>query len=233
MKILLTTCLIVGATWSTLAWSSDAPATGHGTNSALRGTVLEVKDVDSYTYMRIKTKDAETWVAVEKTPLKKGATVTIENPMVMNNFESKSLKKTFPTIVFGTLANGNKVTTAAHAGATKMEDTAAPIKVTKAPGANGYTVADVVLKSQSLKDKPVVIHAKVVKFSAAIMGKNWIHLRDGSGTAADNNNDILVTSTEKVTVGDVVTVTGVVRVNKDFSAGYSYKVLIEEGSIQR
>ena len=33
-------------------------------------------------------------------------------------------------------------------------------------------------------------------------------------------------------VGDVVTVTGVVRLDKDFGAGYVYKVLIEDGSIQ-
>jgi hypothetical protein len=31
---------------------------------------------------------------------------------------------------------------------------------------------------------------------------------------------------------DVVTISGVVRVNKDFGAGYSYKVLIEEATIQ-
>jgi hypothetical protein len=238
MKILFATCLIVGASWSTLAWSSDAPATGHGNNGPLRGTVLEVKDVDSYTYLRIKTKDAETWAAVERTTLKKGATVTIENPMVMNNFESKALKKTFPSIVFGTLAGSNKDAATATAsagtgaGVAKIADTA-PIMVSKASGPNGHTVAEVVLKSQALKDKQVVIHAKVVKFSPAIMGKNWIHLRDGSGSAADNNNDILVTSAEKVNVGDVVTLKGVVRVNKDFGAGYSYKVLIEEGIVQR
>jgi hypothetical protein len=104
--------------------------------------------------------------------------------------------------------------------------------VTKATGANARTVAEVVTKSADLKDKQVRVRGKVVKYSAAIMGKNWIHLRDGSGSDADNTNDILVTSAAPVKLGDVVTVAGVVRVNKDFGAGYIYKVLIEDATIQ-
>jgi hypothetical protein len=78
----------------------------------------------------------------------------------------------------------------------------------------------------------VQVRGKVVKFSPQIMGKNWIHLRDGSGSASDNSNDILVTSSAQTNVGDVVTVTGTVRVDKDFGAGYVYKVLIEEATLQ-
>jgi hypothetical protein len=71
-----------------------------------------------------------------------------------------------------------------------------------------------------------------VKYNAGIMGKNWIHLRDGSGVATDNTNDVLVTTTTQAKLGDIVTVTGVVRTDKDFGSGYSYKVLIEEATLQ-
>jgi hypothetical protein len=64
------------------------------------------------------------------------------------------------------------------------------------------------------------------------MGKNWIHLRDGSGSAADSSNDVLVTTDASAKIGDVVTVSGVVHTNKDFGAGYSYKVLIEEATLK-
>jgi len=64
------------------------------------------------------------------------------------------------------------------------------------------------------------------------MGRNWIHLRDGSGVAADNTNDILVTTTQQAKLGDVVTVSGVVRTDKDFGSGYAYKVLIEEATFK-
>jgi hypothetical protein len=72
----------------------------------------------------------------------------------------------------------------------------------------------------------------VVKYNPGIMGKNWIHLRDGTGSAADNTNDILVTSANEARIGEVYTVKGIVRVDKDFGSGYSYKVLIEEASFQ-
>ena len=106
------------------------------------------------------------------------------------------------------------------------------INVSKAPGQNAYTVAEVIDQASSLKDKPVVVRAKVVKFSPEIMNKNWIHLRDGSGSAANKNNDLVVTSKDQAKVGSVVVVKGVVRTNKDFGHGYSYSVLIEDASVQ-
>jgi hypothetical protein len=231
MKRLTLAIVLAGASLATSVWAADAPAMAAPSGSVVTGVILEVKDVDSYTYIRLKTKDGETWAAVSTAPLKVGATVTIGDAMVMKNFESKSLKKTFPSIVFGNLGGSNKSVGDPHAGSPKVADTT-PIKVPKATGANARTVAEVITKSAELKDKPVRVRGKVVKYSGAIMGKNWIHLRDGSGTDADNTNDILVTSAVPVKLGDVVTVAGVVRVNKDFGAGYSYKVLIEEATIQ-
>ena len=73
---------------------------------------------------------------------------------------------------------------------------------------------------------------KVVKYNAGIMGKNWIHLRDGSGDASKDTNDILVTTQAQAKVGDVVTASGIVRTNKDFGAGYTYKVLIEDAALK-
>ena len=78
----------------------------------------------------------------------------------------------------------------------------------------------------------MVVSGKVVKYNPAIMGKNWIHLRDGSGHAAKETNDILVTTAAQANVGDVVTVSGIVRTNKDFGSGYTYKVLIEDATLK-
>ena len=86
--------------------SHAMPATSQGAGgTAVQGEVLEVKDVEGYTYLRLKTKDGETWAAVATAPVKKGSTMSIANPMVMRNFESKSLKKTFDVIVFGSIAD--------------------------------------------------------------------------------------------------------------------------------
>ncbi len=232
MKVLLAICSIVV---STFVMAGENPAPLPPAAAVVKGEVLEVKDVESYTYLRLKTKDGETWAAVSKAVVKKGAEVTIGNVTVMNNFESKSLKKTFQTIVFGTLGGAPG---AGHGMPGAHAPSAAPadlgdIHVPKASGANARTVAEIVTKSAELKDKPVLLRAKVVKFSPEIMGKNWIHLRDGTGSAADNTNDVLATSKNEAKIGDVVTVKGIVRTDKDFGSGYAYKVLIEEATLQK
>ncbi|MEI8164619.1 MAG: nucleotide-binding protein, partial [Betaproteobacteria bacterium] len=120
----------------------------------------------------------------------------------------------------------------AHSAAPKAEFTG-DVKVAKASGADARTVAEVVSKNAELKDKTVQVRGKVVKFTEAVMGKNWIHLRDGSGSAADKTDDLLVTTKDQAKVGDVVLVKGMVRTDKDFGSGYSYKVLVEDASLQK
>jgi hypothetical protein len=158
--------------------------------------------------------------------------------MIMNNFESKTLKKTFKTILFGTLGGTAANSSAsvnemakAHSNITKTLDTG-DTHVPKASGSNGKTVEEIMMKGAELKDQTILVRGKVVKFNPEIMGKNWMHLRDGTGSITDNTNDVLVTTMNKVKVGDIVTAKGVVRTNQDYGAGYSYKVLIEDASLQ-
>ncbi|HEX8988501.1 MAG TPA: hypothetical protein VF816_11100 [Rhodocyclaceae bacterium] len=220
---------------SQLAWAADAPAPDVST---LTGTVLEVKDVESYSYLRLKTKDGETWAAVERAALKPGAKVTIENATMMTNFESKSLKRSFPSIWFGNLAGAGGAASAdamakAHGGMmSKPAAAVADVNVAKATGPDARTVAEIVSKRAELKDKAVTIRGKVVKYNAGIMGKNWVHLRDGSGKEADGSNDLLVTTADATQVGAVVVARGTVRTDKDFGAGYAYKVLVEDASLK-
>ena len=79
-----------------------------GGDVALTGAVLEFIDVTEYTYMRVKSAQGEQWIAVQKTPVAVGDTVTVSQSMVMQNFFSKSLNRTFPTLVMGVLAGPPK-----------------------------------------------------------------------------------------------------------------------------
>jgi hypothetical protein len=100
------------------------------------------------------------------------------------------------------------------------------------PAAGGTTVANVWANRKPLAGKTVTVRGKVVKFNGGIMGRNWIHIQDGTGVAADGTNDLLVTSDAAAKVGDVITVTGTVAIDKDFTAGYAYAVLIEGAKIE-
>lgn len=72
------------------------------------GTVAETVDVPEYTYMRVQTAGGEQWVAVTKTPIAKGDVVTVSQNLVMENFHSKSLNRTFPKLVMGMLVGAPK-----------------------------------------------------------------------------------------------------------------------------
>jgi hypothetical protein len=122
---------------------------------------------------------------------------------------------------------------AQHAVAASGPSEVGDVKVAKATGADARTVAEVWAQRKALKDKPVTIRGKVVKFNPGIMGKNWLHLRDGSGTADKKDNDITITTADTVAVGDVVTAKGKVLVEKDFGAGYAYPVIIEEAKVAK
>jgi hypothetical protein len=260
-KRLLVAALVAAFATHAACAAADLAAAGTPT---LKGEVLEVIDVEAYTYLRLKTVDGEVWAAVGKSPVKKGTQVTIHDAAVMENFESKALKRTFPVIVFGTVGVATAAIAAAapanapaapastagapakptasphgaadlggiHGGIAKSADVG-PVKVAKAEGPAGRTVAEVNANRTTLKDKTVTIRAKVVKVNANVMGKNWVHLRDGSGAAADQSNDLLVTSKEEPKVGDVVVAKGVVRTNVDLGSGYAFKVLVENASFQK
>ena len=107
------------------------------------------------------------------------------------------------------------------------------ISVPKASGANAYTVEGAFTNSAKLNKTKVVIRGKVVKVSSGIMGKNWIHLQDGSGSAAKSNNDLVFTSKETAKVGDVITASGTLGKDRDFGSGYKYSVIIEEVTFKK
>jgi hypothetical protein len=149
----------------------------------------------------------------------------------MQNFQSKTLNRQFDRIVFGALDDGKAGAAQAAPGSMAMRPMqmrpAAPAavvaKLAKASGPEGRSVAEVVQGRSTLKDKTVLVRGQVVKVNAGIMGKNWLHLQDGSGTAKDGSNDVLVTTTELAKVGDVVQVRGTVRTDVNVGPGYEYR----------
>ena len=230
MKVLLF-CMIAAAAF---AGAVEQPAASPPASVSFKGEVLEVLDAKDFTYMRLKTKDGESWASVPKAKVSVGSNVTIENATAMKDFKSTSLHRTFPVLIMGNLA-GAKPASPHGGGMGETHARGIPavdmsnISVPKATGANAQTVADVVTKRAELKDKPVLVRGKVVKYNGGIMGRNWVHLRDGTG--ADGGNDILVTTKNTTKPGEVVTAKGVVRIDKDFGSGYAYQVLLEDATL--
>jgi hypothetical protein len=95
------------------------------------------------------------------------------------------------------------------------------------------TIGDIHKEKAELAGKQVKFSGKVVKVNNQIMNRNFLHLQDGSGTAADGTNDITVTSDDTAAKGDEITVTGTVVLDLDFGAGYQYPLLVEKATITK
>jgi hypothetical protein len=208
----------------------------------LAGKVLETMDAGGYTYLRVDTSGGPAWAAVEQAKVKKGSRVTVVGSVAMDGFESRTLGRRFDRILFGALqAEGAPAVPAAvsaaiaaqHASAASGPADTGPITVSRAAAPDGRTVAEVFAQRAALDTKPVAVRGKVVKFLPGIMGRNWLHLRDGTGSAEGKDHDLTVTTSETAAVGDVVLVRGTVRKDLDFGAGYAYAVLVEEAKLSR
>jgi len=205
------------------------------------GPVLETMNASNYTYVRVKTDAGDVWAATSEFKVAVGDRLTLALEMPMENFHSQTLNRDFPLIYFttrigpeGAVPQARPAMMSAHGQMGGGAPGAAPAQMTEpipsAPG--GTTVAEIWAGRKSLAGKTVTVRGKVVKFNGGILGRNWIHIQDGTGSAADGTNDLLVTSDAAPKVGDVITVTGIVAIDKDFTAGYAYAVLIEGATIE-
>jgi len=226
------------------------------------GTVLETMDASGYTYINVATDSGERWIAVNQSAIEVGEEITFMDGMVMQNFFSKSLDRTFPQITFspglagkaaippgmpaaetgaesfsqalstegapGAPASGDMMT-----GSKKAVVEFAEIKVDKAPGENSYTVAEIFSKATELNGQTIVVRGKVMKVSPRIMGRNWIHIQDGTGSPEESTHDLVITTAvEAGPDWDIITMEGVLAANKDFGSGYSYSVIIEDATVK-
>ena len=210
-------------------------------SSQMGGKVLETMNSGGYTYVHVDTGSQKIWAAGPQCEVSVGDDVILGSGMPMQNFQSKSLGRNFETIYF--CASIRKEGDTSFSAAMGMEAPGQPSTGTKAPVAEvkiekgsikkakgGKTVAEVFNSKKNLDGKKVSLRGKVVKYTPQIMGKNWIHLQDGTGGAG--TNDLTVTTAQTANKGDTVLVTGKIAVDKDFGYGYKYGVILEDAEVK-
>jgi hypothetical protein len=202
-----------------------------------KGVVVETMNSNGYTYILMKNEAGKHfWIACLEVPVKKGDKITAPQGYIMRDFTSKTLKKTFSSILFiagvevdgaSSDSNHSKVDSMADPKANQkasMKEFAAETKV------KGKTsVNDCYKNIDSLDGKTVTVRGKVIKFLPGIMSKNWIHLQDGTGK--EGANDLTVTTIAKTKVGDTIVITGKLIKDKDFGSGYKYPIMVEDALI--
>lgn len=202
--------------------------------SRVYGKVVDTMDASGYTYAEVDTGEMKVWGAARITPLKIGDMIAFSTNMPMQNFHSKSLKRDFSVVYFVdrfitdkvVSAGSNPVSASPHANI-KQKQAAKPVKgIRKVKGGN--TIAEIYANKASLKGKTIRVRGQVSKFTASVMGKNWLHIRDSSGL-----QDLTVTTDNKAVIDDIVVIKGKLGLDKNFNYGYVYPVIVEEARIMK
>lgn len=196
----------------------------------IHGKVIEVIEAAGYTYVQVDTGSDKLWAAGPSTAFKKGDMIAFDSGMPMENFHSKSLNRDFNLLYFVDAF----ITDSGAAAKPRMPEPHSKLAdqtqsepvpdISKAKG--GQNIADIYAEKETLANKPVKVRGKVVKFTASVLGKNWIHIKDSSTGA-----DLTVTTQDTAKKGDIVLVQGTLGLNKDFGYGYLYDVIVEDAKV--
>jgi hypothetical protein len=202
--------------------------------------VQAVLQTTSYTYLYVKEDSALNWIAIPKMEASEGEVYYSSGGMEMRNFFSRELDRTFPLVYFMDFISKKpegaikREVPASETQQLTMPEHGAKPKIPKArvyvePAPAGIRIAELFKNKDKYAGKVVKIRGQVVKFNDHIMGRNWVHLQDG--TSFDDNYDLTVTLLKTVKVGDQVTLKGVISLDKDFGSGYSFIVLMEDADV--
>ncbi len=204
--------------------------------------VIETIQTSNYTYLHVKENDSVKWLAVPLMTASQGETYYYTGGWPMKDFESKELHRKFDQVLFlGSVSkdpnmsnNGNP-----HGNLPLNYDSTKPYKRTIAPESKkdikvdmangGISIAELYANKEIYSGKTVKIKGQVTKYTQQIMGKNWIHLQDG--TEKNGKFELVITSLAEVKTGDIVTIEGKICLNKDFGYGYLFDLIMENAQL--
>ena len=209
--------------------------------------VKEVEQVGNYTYLLVKAKKGpEYWVAAPTMVASAGESYHYQGGWEMVDFYSKELDRTFEKVMFiealftGSSQSGSSQSNLSQSGSMpqgsmgaqgtshggKVATEKTNVKVEAVEGTT--SIADLFADPGSFEGKSIKVRGEVTKYNPAIMELNWVHVQDG--TEFEGKFDLTATSNETFSEGSVVTIEGIVALNKDFGYGYSYDILLEKAT---
>lgn len=196
--------------------------------------VIDVENGGDYLYLNVNEGDKSYWMAIPSRTVTKGETYYYNGGMLMKDFESKHLKKSFDKIIFAEgirsiekeIDSSDQKTSEVYKKGSNdiVEDN---LNIDKLEG--GVSLEELIKDKNMYATKLVKVRGKVIKINNGILDKNWIHISDG--TSFDNKKSLTVTSQEMVKVGDTVSFEANLTLNKDFGYGYIYDILLENGKL--
>ncbi|MAT53473.1 MAG: hypothetical protein CMN32_03260 [Saprospirales bacterium] len=191
----------------------------------------ETFDSERYTYVRVAEGDEEYWVAISKQPVEVGKKYVFQKGLMKKNFFSPEFNRVFETLYLvsdfrpmGGTNQAEDVLSALQSGDVLKVD---PNQITRPEGS--VPLSELFENMSKYNGKQIVVTGKVVKVNPMIMGRNWIHIQDGTV----EGKDLTVTTMENIPLGHVVSFEGTIALNKDFGAGYRYDIILEGAVVKK
>jgi hypothetical protein len=188
-------------------------------------TVLDVLPTEKYIYLEVEEKNEKFWIATKKQEVKKGERYFFKGGLLKTNFESKEYNRTFDKVYL--VSNLVPMDHGHGAPASDVENSVVESIKSIDPKEGSIKISEIIDNPDKYKGKTVQVTGQCVKVNPNIMGRNWIHLKDGS----KDGYDFVLTSGSMVPEGQIVTLSGIVSLDKDFGAGYRYEIIVEEANI--
>lgn len=188
--------------------------------------VIQVLPTDKYVYMEVEEGEETFWVAAGKQEVEVGEEYFFKEGLLKTNFHSKEYDRIFDKVYLVSRLiplTSNSVPETQTRSVRVQSSSEKKNKV----HAESVSIKDIVENPEKYKDQSVIVSGECTKINANIMSRNWIHLKDGT----KDDFDFVLTSDLAVPEGHFVSMRGVIRVDKDFGAGYRYAIIMEEAEM--
>jgi hypothetical protein len=195
--------------------------------------VNDVLHAEKYTYLDVTENGKQFWVAVPRKEVEKGETYYYVGGLLKKNFKSREYDRVFETIYLVSDVRKDPIFTGNASVAqalSKVGGEAGHIhdQDVRQTG-EGVSLEELFNNKEKYAGKEIQVSGKCVKINKQIMGRNWVHIQDGTG--GEKPYDLTVTTSADVPVGTAVTFTGKIALNVDFGAGYRYDIIMQEAHI--
>ena len=203
-------------------------------NEEHKVVVEEVLNTSNYSYLNVEEDGKKFWIAIPKKEVTIGETYYFKGGLLKKNFHSKEHDRVFETVYLVSDVHKQPIGSGGSAADEALNkihghgSAADNSLVNVEPAEGAIKLSELFSSKEKYEGQVVKVTGKCVKMNPNIMGRNWVHIQDGSGGGLD----LTVTTAENVPVGQVVTLEGTITLNKDFGAGYQYAIIMEEAKLK-
>ena len=204
-------------------------ATRQSSDSEMHEVVArETLNTDKYTYVLVEEAEEQYWIAVPRSNVEIGETYYYSGGLLKRNFKSREFDREFETIylVSGLMQKSSQSNPSAVDRALGAAEKSQPGAAHVHSSENSISLEEIFENKSEYSGKVVEVTGECVKVNKQIMGRNWVHIQDGSG--GDKPYDLTVTTSADIPVGAVVTLRGTIVLDRDFGSGYRYDVIMED-----